>query len=223
MKEIREVLLLHHSHTDIGTFIFHLNGESLLCDPGRGLYSREYFRRQRYNNVFNNSYGHSVPRIGGRLQAPGPEFGGRQQYRGTLQTGQAGKTEKLAQIDFERAYDLPELVKACRTFVFDPSGGKTRLEDTFQFEGAVPEIEEAFVTWNKVELEGSQAVIQGDCGAVVLSIVEPAEVVFTAQSLEAECQANQREGVLTRLAAVLPAGCTRFVMTIIPNQIKEHL
>lgn len=211
----------HHSHTDIGTFIYHLNGDTLLCDPGRGLYSREYFRQQRYENVFNNSYSHSVPRIGGKLQAPGPEFGGRQQYHGTILTGKHGKTGKLIQIDFEHAYDLPELTKACRKFIFDPVGGKTRLEDTFEFDAAALEIEEAFMTWNEVVLVGSQAILNSGCSAIALSITEPAGAAFTAQSLEAECRANQREGVLTRLAVLLPAGSRRFVMEITPNQIKE--
>ena len=72
----------HHSHTDIATFIYHIDGESLLCDPGRGRYSKEYFRQNRYQNIFCNSIGHNVPRIGGQLQAPGPEFGGSHQYHG---------------------------------------------------------------------------------------------------------------------------------------------
>jgi hypothetical protein len=64
----------HHSHTDVATFIVSVDGESLIPDPGRGLYSKDYFRAGRYKNVFNNSYSHSVPRIGGQLQAPGPEL-----------------------------------------------------------------------------------------------------------------------------------------------------
>ncbi len=61
----------HHSHTDVGQFIVSVDGESLIPDPGRGLYSKEYFRAGRYQNIFNNSYSHSVPRIGGQLQAAG--------------------------------------------------------------------------------------------------------------------------------------------------------
>ena len=33
----------HHSHANVGTFILHVDGENLLTDPGRGLYSRQYF------------------------------------------------------------------------------------------------------------------------------------------------------------------------------------
>ena len=58
----------HHAHTDIGTLIYNVDGESLLCDPGRGLYSKDYFRQARYENIFCNSIGHSVPRIDGLLQ-----------------------------------------------------------------------------------------------------------------------------------------------------------
>jgi hypothetical protein len=57
-----------HNHNDIGSFLLHAAGENVLTDPGRGLYSRDYFRARHYENVFANSSGHSVPRIDGALQ-----------------------------------------------------------------------------------------------------------------------------------------------------------
>ena len=66
----------NHNQNDIGSFVLHVEGENLLTDPGRGLYSRHYFGPDRYDNIFANSYGHSVPRIGGQLQAPGRQFCG---------------------------------------------------------------------------------------------------------------------------------------------------
>jgi hypothetical protein len=53
-----------------------VDGENLLTDPGRGLYSRNYFGERRYESAFASSYGHSVPRIDGQLQAAGAEFRG---------------------------------------------------------------------------------------------------------------------------------------------------
>ena len=85
----------HHSHADVATFILHVDGESLLCDPGRGKYSKEYFRLPRYENIFCNSFGHGVPVIGGRLQAPGPEFGGHQQYHGTVVATEVGPDDEV--------------------------------------------------------------------------------------------------------------------------------
>ncbi|MGC8782747.1 MAG: heparinase II/III domain-containing protein, partial [Anaerolineae bacterium] len=119
----------HHSHTDVATFIYHVDGESLICDPGRGKYSKDYFRQGRYKNVFCNSFGHSVPVIGGRLQAPGPEFGGRRQYHGVVVACEAGPDEKRAVVEFQRAYDLPALTLARRTLRLDPATGDLLLED----------------------------------------------------------------------------------------------
>ena len=42
----------NHNQNDVGSFILHVNGESLLTDPGPGLYTRDYFRAARYENVF---------------------------------------------------------------------------------------------------------------------------------------------------------------------------
>lgn len=204
----------HHSHTDVGSFILHVDGESLLCDPGRGLYSREYFRQARYENLFCNSLSHSVPRIGGCLQTPGPEFGGGEQYRGEIGAyGESGR-EKYVVIDFHKAYALPALTLARRWLRLAPGSGEALLEDVFEFEGKPLEVEEAFVTWAKVAVEGNVARVTGRRAAVELCIQEPAGTIFTATSLEDECRANQREGVLTRLAARLPEGGRRFRMRV---------
>jgi len=204
----------HHSHTDIATFIYHVDGESLICDPGRGKYSKDYFRQARYENVFCNSFGHSVPVIGGRLQAPGPEFGGRKQYHGTIVACETGPDEKLAVVDFHRAYDLPALTLARRTLRLNPATGDALLQDEFAFDGAALAIEEAFVTWEAVEVAGPVAHIRGQRSALALTIEEPAGATFSATRLEEACRANEREGVLTRLAAALPVGATRFRMRL---------
>jgi hypothetical protein len=204
----------HHSHADVATFILHVDGESLLCDPGRGKYSKEYFRLPRYENIFCNSFGHGVPVIGGQLQAPGPEFGGRQQYRGTVVATEAVPDGKSAVIDFHRAYDIASLNQARRSLRLDPKNGDVSLEDTFAFDGAALKIEEAFVTWLPVSVEGASARIVGKRSTLTLTIQEPAGASFTATGLAEECRANEREGILTRLAVDLPVGSTRFRLTM---------
>src|SRR5262249_7330212 len=105
----------HHYHLDIGHFNVTVNGESLLCDPARGLYTRAYLHEGRFENIFCNSFGHSVPRIGGQLQMPGPKFGG-----GTpLATGKIidhglDNGNKFVVIDFAPLYGLPNLTLAHR-------------------------------------------------------------------------------------------------------------
>jgi len=212
----------HHSHADVGSFVIHTGGESLLCDPGRGLYSREYFRQGRYENIFCSSTGHSVPAIGGKLQMPGPEFGGHKQYHGKITAHGERLGQKFVTIEFHQAYDLPELSLARRSLALDPLGGEITLEDEFVFAGPPLAVDEAFVTWDAVQIEGCMARIQGDCAALELAVTEPAGAVFQAVSLEKECRLNQREGVLTRLVVALPAGTQRFKLKITPLPVLNQ-
>lgn len=206
----------HHSHTDIATFIYNLNGESLLCDPGRGLYSKEYFRLPRYQNIFCNSIGHSVPRIGGTLQTPGPEFGGKRQFFGQMSPPQTEAGQKSVSIAFGGAYNLPALRQAERTLSFDAANGALTLCDAFAFNGSPLEVEEAFVTWSQVSTSGGTATLRGSQGALELTILAPAGAVFETQSLAEDCQTHQREGVLTRLVARLAPGQTEFKLALRP-------
>src|SRR5206468_9441276 len=77
--------------------------ENLLADPGRGLYSRAYFSERRYENIFANSYGHSVPRVGGQLQGTGRAFSGE-----LLGVETAGEI-KRAEVELARAYPVAGL------------------------------------------------------------------------------------------------------------------
>jgi hypothetical protein len=207
----------HHSHTDIATFILNVGGDSLIPDAGRGMYSKSYFRQERYDNVFNNSYSHSVPRIAGQLQAPGPEFGGSQQFYGTIveQGERAGR--KVVVIDFHRAYDLPALTSARRTLALDPATGEVTLADEFAFDGPPLAVEEAFVTWDQVTLDGNTARIQAGSNALLLAVEEPAGAVFAAESLADHCRANEMEADLSRLTVTLPPGSTRFCLRLTPQ------
>ena len=209
----------HHSHTDVAHFIYNLGGESLLCDPGRGLYSREYFRDARYSNIFCNSIGHNVPRIGGQLQAAGPEFHGSQQYHGRILAHNTAAPEKSVRIDFQAAYALPALTAAQRELRLDSTSGAAVLEDGFAFAGDALEVEEGFVTWDEVSLEGSAVTICGQHSQLTLIIEEPAGVVFAAERLEEESRISRRPGVLTRLTARLPQGSTRFRMRMLPQRM----
>lgn len=212
----------HHSHTDIGTIIVNVDGESLLPDPGRGYYSKDYFRQVRYQNVFNNSYSHSLPRIGGQLQAPGPQFGGRRQFHGTIvEHGQRDGT-KYAVVEFHAAYDLPDLRGARRMLELDTRSGAVTLTDEFTFaDGPLP-VEEAFTTWSQVEVDGPRARICGERAALDLAIVEPAGAAFTVESLAKACRENMIDGTLWRLAVALPDGATRFQMRIVPGEREDE-
>jgi hypothetical protein len=204
----------HHYHTDIGHFIVNLGGESLLCDPGPGLYTREYFGQGRFENVFCSSLGHSVPRIGGQLQMPGPKFGGGRLAEGRIVERRQTGDEKIVEIDFASLYALAGLALARRKLRLVAHTGEIWLEDTFKFGAAPLEIEEAFVTWHSVSVNGSTARISSLQNTLHLAIREPAGASFGVLLLEAECRANHRSETLTRLVSNLPLETRRFVVQI---------
>lgn len=213
----------HHSHTDVGHFIYHINGESLLCDPGRGLYSREYFRQERYQNIFCNSLSHNVPRIAGQLQSPGPEFGGSKQYHGRIVECGEAEGKKYVVIDIHPAYNLPDLTLARRQLALSPDTGEATLEDRFEFAGDSTssstsiQVEEAFVTWGRVILDSAGIFIAGKEEHLHLTIQEPSGVSITITRLDEDCRVNQRDGVLTRIGVLLPPGSRQFKMLISPG------
>jgi hypothetical protein len=187
----------NHNQNDIGSFVLHIEGENLLTDPGRGLYSRQYFGPQRYDNIFANSYGHSVPRIGGQLQAPG------RQYRGELISVSTEPGNKSAIVEFAGAYPVEELSRATRTLAVG-NDGVSYIIDAYEFSTPRP-VEEAFVTWGKVEVHGPTATVQIRKHTLQMTIETPVGARFAVESLDEACRVNQREDVLKRLTFVVPA------------------
>jgi hypothetical protein len=195
-----------HNHNDIGSFMLCYDGVAYLCDPGAGLYNAAYFSSKRYDNVFANSYGHSVPRIGGRLQKPGPNFGGTIERTG----------DKSVAIRFENAYGIPELREASRRA--ELQDGVFTLEDTLDFNGAGMEVEEAFVTWQKAEVSGNTARVSTEKGTLEITADQG---VFTAEALKDACEANHKKGMLSRIALARPAAsrvAARFTMRYVPGK-----
>lgn len=190
-----------HNQNDVGSFVLRIGETTYLCDPGAGLYSAAYFGPKRYENIFANSYGHSVPRIGGQLQKPGPE------YRGELAIGADGGVR----ISFPKAYGLKDLTALDREFRVGEDGVVT-MEDRFAFSGEDREVEEAFVTWLDVAVDGRCAQIRAKEGTLE---IRTAGGTFAAERLEEACKANQKKGVLTRVTVTYPAARTvtaRFTM-----------
>lgn len=180
-----------HNQNDVGSFVLRVGNTTFLCDPGAGLYNAAYFSSKRYENIFAASYGHSVPRIAGQQQKPGP------QYRGALDADDHGTVK----IEFHEAYGIPELTGLTRTMRVESSGEVT-LTDEFRFTGDGREVEEAFVTWREARVEGPVARVLGDDGELEIR----AEAgTFAAERLEEACKANKKKGLLTRLTVTYPA------------------
>ena len=183
----------NHNQNDVGSFVLHIAGESLLCEPGRGLYSRSYFSPRRYDNIFANSFGHSVPRIGGQLQSPGAD------YRGQVVACETGAPEKRVQMSIGEAYEVPGLDRVERTLRLSATAGELLLEDEFRFAGERLPVEEAFVTWFDASVSGSTARIAGERHVLELEIEAPANAVFRLDVLEEASEANAKPVPLKRL------------------------
>ena len=192
----------NHNQNDVGSFIVHVEGENLLTDPGRGLYSRAYFGLHRYENIFTNSYGHSVPRIGGQLQRAGREFAGT-----LLESTSTQDAYKQADVEFGRAYPCTDLVSARRRLLLatgDSEAGTLWLHDHFTFAETPQEVQEAFVTWFDCIVYEATALIQGQHHDLRLTIEQPQKVYFALERLEEQCKENKKPGVLRRLSVILP-------------------
>ncbi|MBZ0277460.1 MAG: heparinase II/III-family protein [Anaerolineae bacterium] len=204
----------HHSHVDIGSFVYHLDGESLIPDAGRGKYSKDYFRQARYENIFTNAYGHNIPCIGDRMQQPGPEFGGQQQYHGTVVEHGTRDGLKYVVVDFQTAYAIPELTLARRTLTLNPADGSATIQDIFEFDGSPLPVEEVFVTWHAVTVNGDTVTITGEHSAIT---VRAEGAAFQVEYLEKESRENERQGVLKRITTQLPTGAA-FTLHITPKE-----
>ena len=133
--------------------------------------------------------------------------------------GQLKKTgDKTVSIEFDKAYKNPALEKATRTVTLD--NNVLTLDDAFQFaaSGMSMPVEEAFMTWQKVEVNGNTARIIADNGTVE---IQAAEGTFTAEPLEEACKANHKSGMLTRIAIRYPQAwkpTTHFTITYQPTR-----
>jgi hypothetical protein len=200
----------NHNHNDVGSFVVHAGGETFLCDPGAGLYTRQYFGSERYENAFTNSYGHSVPVVGGALQSVGRSFEGK------ITAYAPEEMPKRAAAEIGGAYQVRALDGLSREISVggsDKEAGTMTLTDTFTFGTRPASIEEAFVTWLEVEVDGGRAVIRGEAGALHAEIEAPDGAMFSLTRLERESAANAKAGVLKRLSVDVPPDLsTKFAM-----------
>ena len=192
----------NHNQNDVGTLILHAGGETFLCDPGPGLYSRSYFSAQRYENIFANSFGHSVPAVGGELQATGAE------RRGQIVAVSSQGPEKRIEMEIAGAYAVPELDSLRRSLVLIAAGdeaGTMVLEDSLRFRGEGLAAEEALVTWLEASVAGPTARLRGQKHDLELRIEEPAGAEFALEVLQEASEANAKPVPLKRLTVRLPA------------------
>ena len=118
----------HHNHNDVGSFVVVLGDRPLLLDPGAEVYTARTFSSKRYDSKVLNSFGHPVPVVAGKLQRTGSRA------RGRIIHHEFTDTADTLILDISSAYDVPELTKLERKFVYSRSGtGSLTVTDEVAF------------------------------------------------------------------------------------------
>jgi len=118
----------HHNHNDVGSFVVVLDDEPLLIDPGGEVYTARTFSSRRYESNVLNSFGHPVPLVAGKLQKTGRQAQGR-----VISRNFTDNADTLV-LDISSAYDVPELKKLERKFVYSRTGkGSLSVTDEVTF------------------------------------------------------------------------------------------
>ena len=138
----------HHNHNDVGSYVVVLGDSPLLLDPGAEVYTSRTFSRRRYDSNVLNSFGHPVPRVAGKLQQPG------EKYLAKVLSHKFTDDVDTLVMDIGKAYDVPEMKKLTRTFVYSrKDAGSVEIIDEVEF--ASPQLfETAIITmskWRKVD------------------------------------------------------------------------
>jgi len=189
----------HHNHNDVGSFLLHRGRTFFLTDLGAPIYSRRTFSERRYESIFCNSLGHSVPVVDGRRQAVGAE------HAGTLAVeGLDGDGAKTVRIEMARAYGPAHLKRLTRTIELAPGGTRVRLADAFAFARRPESVTEAFITTLPAEADdaGRSVTIASEAdGTLRLTADAPGRFAVAELSRES---AESRAGELVRRVAFIP-------------------
>ena len=106
----------HHNHNDVGSFVVALGKATPILDPGAEVYTARTFSAHRYDSNVLNSFGHPVPRVAGKLQREGRSAEAK--VRKTRFTD----NEDALVLDIRSCYEVPDLKKLERTFVYSRQG-----------------------------------------------------------------------------------------------------
>jgi len=155
----------HHNHNDVGSFVVVLDDRPLLLDPGGEVYTARTFSGRRYESNVLNSFGHPVPLVNGKLQRTGRQASGR-----IVRDDFTEDSDTLV-LDISSAYDVPELEKLQREFVYSrKDAGSLTVTDEVVFSKPC-DFGTALITFDKwQQLSDSSLVIRDQDKALRVDI-----------------------------------------------------
>lgn len=207
-----------HNHNDVGTFMV-VSGRAVpLTDPGSETYTQRTFSSRRYESDVLNSFGHAVPRIAGQLQRTGAEAKAR-----VVRTDFTDTVDTFT-IDIASAYDVPELSKLERTFVYSRQGkGSLEVIDEVALHSP-EEYETALITYAEFERAGDNLLrfldIEGAVEVALDTEGKPFEIL-TEEIDEDVHYATKPLRVAVRMKE--PVDRLRMTMTVRPIEVEDVL
>ena len=183
-----------HNHNDVGTYIIALDGVPMVLDPGGEIYTARTFGPRRYESKLLNSYGHSVPRINGRLQTnmvgsdaqnPPENLTPEKLICGDLLEHDISSDRCRVRFDIKKVYNqIPGIEKLERTFVFDrKNGGKFTVSDEAEFSAAA-DFEGAVITLGEVrELSHGKYLISWKGKVLTLTVKSSVPYKFSIDTI----------------------------------------
>ncbi|KFY06510.1 hypothetical protein V492_08012 [Pseudogymnoascus sp. VKM F-4246] len=148
-----------HNHNDVGSFLFSRHGIMLLCDIGKGEYTKSYFGPERYDTFCTSSKSHNVPIVDGQNQRDGKEYCARD-----VVFDQKGSVL----MDIAPAYSVGGLTSLVRHLSFDNKRGHLSLLDEIKVSRPM-EIAERFVSFVRPRIENGAVIIEE--GATTCTLV----------------------------------------------------
>jgi len=203
----------HHNHNDVGSFIVVLEDNPLLLDPGGEVYTARTFSGRRYESNVLNSYGHPVPIIAGKLQRTGSRARGR-----VVSKSFTDSTDTIV-LDISSAYDVPELKKLERTYIYSRDGaGSLQVTDEVVFSQPC-EFGTALITFSDWKQTSSSSLTFSDSAKALRVDIKVAGADFEIrpETIEEDVSARKQP---TRLGINLKKPVTKALVSLTITPIK---
>ncbi|KFZ11794.1 hypothetical protein V501_04575 [Pseudogymnoascus sp. VKM F-4519 (FW-2642)] len=148
-----------HNHNDVGSFLFSKHGVMLLCDIGKGEYTKSYFGPDRYDTFCTSSKSHNLPIVDGHSQRDGREYCAR-----NVTFDQNGSIS----MDIAPTYAVSGLTSLVRRLSFDNKTGRLSLLDEIKVSRPM-DVVERFVSFVRPRIENGAVIIEEGATSCTLS------------------------------------------------------
>ncbi len=177
----------HHNHNDVGSYVVVLGDAPLLADPGGEVYTARTFSNRRYHSNVLNSFGHPVPIVAGELQKTGRSAAAK-----IVTKSFTDETEMLV-LDIASAYDVAELKKLQRSFVYSRTGfGSLVVTDEVEF-SQPKKFGTSLITFEKWKLLSPGRILIGEGNNALVADIDAGSSGFKvkAETIEEDLSARK--------------------------------